>query len=162
MSNPHNTVILLIGPVCCGKTTYARRLKGTLLFSCDALMQTIFPGGCGGQHDVLAARARAYLFAQARQAVQAGVTPVMDFGFWTREMRREAAAALPGLQLDWRYLSVPPQEWARRIESRNAAIRSGRGDPADYFVDEGLLNKVSALFEPPTEDELPGLTVITE
>lgn len=155
-------VILLIGPVCCGKTTYARQLPGTLLLSCDALMQTLFPGGCGEDHDVLATRARAYLFTQARQAALAGMTPVLDFGFWTQEMRQEAIAALSGLRLDWRYLSVSPEEWARRIAKRNAAQLAGQGDPADYFVDEELLGKVNALFQPPTEAELPGLTVITE
>lgn len=154
------TVILLIGPVCCGKTTYARSLPGTLLLSCDALMQTLYPGGCGTQHDTLASRARAYLFSLARQLSAAGMTPVLDFGFWTREMCAEAIAALPGCRLDWRCIAVPPAEWTRRIEKRNAAHLSGTGDPADYYVDEGLLAKVNALFEPPTEEELPGLTVI--
>ena len=153
-------VILLIGRICCGKTTYARTLPGTMLLSCDQLMQTMFPGGCGDQHDALAARARSYLFSQARQAAAAGVTPVLDFGFWTPQMRQEAIDALPGCELDWRYLNVPEDEWARRIAQRNAAIRDGHGDPSDYYVDEGLLAKVSALFIPPTADELPGLTVI--
>ena len=35
-------VILLIGKICCGKTTYARTLGG-MLISCDQLMQTLFP-----------------------------------------------------------------------------------------------------------------------
>ena len=153
-------VILLIGRICSGKTTYARTLPGTLLLSCDQLMQTIFPGGCGEMHDALAARARAYLFARARDVAAAGVTPVLDFGFWTREMRREAIDALKGCTPDWRYLDVPEDEWARRIAARNAAICQGRGAPSDYYVDEGLLAKVTGLFEPPTEAELPGLTVI--
>ena len=153
-------VILLIGRICCGKTTYARTLPGTLLFSCDQLMQTLYPGGCGDQHDTQAARARAYLFSLARQAAASGATPVLDFGFWTKEMRREAIDALPGCTLDWRYLDVPPDEWAQRIARRNAAIDAGCADPSDYYVDEGLLAKVNALFDPPTEAELPGLTVI--
>ncbi len=153
-------VILLIGRICCGKTTYARSLPGTLLISCDQLMRAMFPQGCGDAHDELAARARQYLFAMARQAAEAGMTPVLDFGFWTQEMRQEAVRALLGCELDWRWLDVPQEEWARRIASRNAAIRAGQGDPADYYVDAGLLEKVSRLFEPPTERELPGLTIL--
>lgn len=153
-------VILLIGRLCCGKTTYARTLPGTLLLSCDQLMQTLFPGGCGEQHDAYAARARAYLFTLARQAAASGAIPVLDFGFWTKEMRREAIDALSGCELDWRYLDVPAEERARRIARRNTAIEAGRADPSDYYVDEGLLAKADALFDPPTEAELPGMTIL--
>lgn len=152
-------IILLIGKICCGKSTYAKTLGG-MLISCDQLMQSMFPGGCGEHHDLLAARARRYLYALARQCADAGVTPVIDFGFWTPAMRQEAIDALPGYALDWRYLDIPDDEWNRRIEKRNAAIQSEQADPADYFVDEGLKEKVLQLFIPPTEDELPGLTII--
>lgn len=153
-------IILLIGKICCGKTTYASSLPGTMLISCDQLMQTMFPGGCGEQHDLLASRARGYLLGLARQCADAGVTPVVDFGFWTPALRQEAIDALAGHELDWRWLDVPEDEWARRIAGRNAAIADGTADPSDDYVDAGLLDKVNRLFVPPTAEELPGLTVI--
>ena len=153
-------VILLIGRICCGKSTYARTLPGTMLLSCDQLMQAMFPGGCGEHHDMLAARARKYLLSLARQCAEAGVTPVVDFGFWTPAFRQEAIDAFTGCELDWRYLDVDEDEWRRRINQRNAAIQAGTADPSDYFVDEGLLQKVNQLFVPPTQEELPGLTVL--
>ena len=152
-------IILLIGKICVGKSTYAKGLGG-MLISCDQLMQSMFPGGCGEHHDLLAGRARRYLLSLARQCAAAGVTPVVDFGFWTPALRREAIDALAGFELDWRYLDIPEDEWRRRIAVRNAAIQAGKADPADYFVDEGLLQKVNTLFIPPTEQELPGLTII--
>ena len=152
-------VILLIGKICVGKSTYAKGLGG-MLISCDQLMQSMFPGGCGEQHDILAERARKYLLGLARQCAEAGVTPVVDFGFWNPTTRREAIDALEGFELDWRWLDVPEDEWKRRIAKRNAAIQAGQADPSDYFVDDGLLEKVNSLFIPPTEEELPGLTVI--
>ena len=85
---------------------------------------------------------------------------MVDFGFWNPTTRREAIDALEGFELDWRWIDVDPEEWARRIEKRNAAILAGEADPSDYFVDEGLLEKVNRLFIPPTEEELPGLTII--
>lgn len=152
-------IILLIGKICCGKTTYAKTLPG-LLISCDQLMQSMFPGGCGEHHDLLAERARKYLLNLARQCADAGLTPVVDFGFWNPATRREAIEALAGHELDWRYLDVPEAEWQRRIARRNAAIQAGLADPSDYFVDEGLRAKAERLFVPPTPQELPGLTVI--
>ena len=152
-------IILLIGKICVGKTTYAKTLGG-MLISCDQLMQTLFPGGCGEHHDMLAERARKYLLNLARQCAEAGVTPVVDFGFWTPALRKEATDILAGFELDWRWLDIPEDEWKRRIEGRNAAIQAGQANPSDYFVDDGLLDKVNRLFIPPTQEELPGLTVI--
>ena len=154
-------IILLIGKICVGKSTYAQTLPG-MLISCDQLMQTMFPGGCGEHHDMLAGRARKYLLHLARQCADAGVTPVVDFGFWTPALRREAIDALTGYELDWRWLDVPEDEWKRRIEKRNAAIQAGTADPSDYYVDDGLLEKVNRLFIPPTPEELPGLTILRE
>lgn len=152
-------IILLIGKICVGKTTYAKTLGG-MLISCDQLMQTLFPGGCGEHHDLLAERTRKYLLNLARQCADAGVAPVVDFGFWTPALRQEAIDALAGYDLDWRWLDVSEDEWRSRIRKRNAAIEAGQGNPADYFVDDGLLQKVNRLFIPPTQEELPGLTII--
>ena len=155
-------IILLIGRLCCGKTTYAQSLPGTLLLSSDELMQTMFPDGAGTEHDQYARRSHAYLFHLARQSARAGVTPVLDFGFWTPAMRRHAIEALEGFELDWRWLTISEEEWARRIARRNAAIQAGQGRPSDYFVDEGLLQKARSLFVDPTEEELPGMTIIPQ
>ena len=152
-------IILLIGKICVGKTTYAKTLGG-MLISCDQLMQTLFPGGCGEHHDLLAERARKYLLDLARQCADVGVIPVVDFGFWTPALRQEAIDSLAGYDLDWRWLDVSEDEWRRRIRKRNAAIEAGQGNPSDYFVDDGLLEKVNRLFIPPTQEELPGLTII--
>ncbi|MBQ8556540.1 MAG: ATP-binding protein [Clostridia bacterium] len=153
-------IILLIGRLCCGKSTYAKALTGTMLLSCDQLMQTMFPGGCGEYHDDLSTHARHYLFHLAKQCADAGVTPVLDFGFWNPATRHEAIDALSGYELDWRYLDTPEDEWKRRIARRNADILAGKADPSDYYVDEGLLQKCVDLFIPPTPEELPGMMVI--
>ena len=154
-------IILLIGKIAVGKTTYARGLGG-MLISCDELMQSMFPGGCGEHHDILSVRARKYLLNLARQCAASGVIPVVDFGFWTPAMRREAIDALKGCELEWHYLDIPEEEWRRRINKRIAAILAGQGSPSDYFVDDGLLEKVNSLFIPPTQEELPGLIVIRQ
>lgn len=154
-------VILLIGRLCSGKSTYARQLvaeENAVLLSADELMQTLFPQGAGESHDLYARRCRAYLYHQARQLASQGMLPLMDFGFWSRSMRQEAAEALSGLELDWRYLDVPQEEWHARITRRNAAIEAGL--TGEYYVDEGLLAKCEALFEAPTQEELPGMQIL--
>lgn len=154
--------ILLIGRLCSGKTTYARALMArerAVLLSADALMRTLFPEPLGERYDVYAARCIAYLYRQARELVDAGVTVILDFGFWTRADRAAAAKALSGVPLDWRYLSPPDAEWRRRIAHRNAQIESGRASPDDYYVDAGLLHKLESRFDPPVAEERLNETV---
>lgn len=155
--------ILLIGRICSGKTTYARELmkqERAVLLSADALMQTLFPEPLGERYDVYATRCIAYLYRQARELVAAGVTVILDFGFWTRADRAAAVEALSGIPLDWCYLSPPEDEWRRRMAQRNAAIEYGHASCDDYYVDDGLLRKLAARFEPPAASERLNETVI--
>ena len=156
-------VIVLVGRLCCGKTTYANEIiagEGGVLLSADELMQSIFPEPLGDQYDVFSARGIAYLYHLARQLVQGGVNVVLDFGGWNPDARRAAREALEGLEQDWRYLDVPDDEWRRRIAKRNAAIAAGEGKLNEYYVDDGLLEKANRLFSPPEESENLPLSVV--
>lgn len=156
-------VIILVGRLCCGKTTYANQViarEGGVLLSSDELMQTIFPEPLGDQYDKFSARGIQFLYHLARQLVQGGVNVVLDFGGWNPASRQTAKEALAGLEQDWRYLDVSQDEWRRRIAKRNAAIEAGQGKLNEYYVDQGLLDKANRLFDPPTEAEGLNLTVI--
>ena len=148
-------IILLIGRICSGKTTYARKIMAehqpAALLSADELMQTLFPEPLGEKYDRYAARCKSYLYQQARKLAHQGVTPVLDFGFWSKEDRREAAAALEGFELDWRYVDISMEEWERRIQTRNAAVLEGTAPLETYYVDDGLKAKMNSRFEEPDE-----------
>ena len=45
-----------------------------------------------------------------------------------------------------------PEAWQRNIAARNAAVLAG--ETQDYYVDEGLLEKIQAAFEPPAREEM--------
>ena len=148
--------ILIIGRLCSGKTTYARRVaqeEHAVHLNCDELMRTLFPQPLGEEYDLYFARALDYLYRLTRRLSESGCVPVLDFGFLSRASRQQAAVALKGLTLDWRYLDVPEDEWRRRIARRNAAILAGKGQPDEYYVDEGLLRKLTPHFEPPSPEE---------
>lgn len=148
-------VIFLIGRLCCGKTTYARRLEaeGAIIISCDVLMQTIFPEPLGDEYDKYSHRAMLYLYGQAKMLASKGCTVVLDFGFWRRSIREEARAFFAGVQQDWRYLCPDEDVWKARIQSRNAAVMNGTAGMDEYYVDDGLLQKLLSRFDEPSEDE---------
>ena len=151
-------VILLIGKVASGKSTYARSLRDAVCLSVDEWMLRLFPEGCGEAHDIYARRVRSCLYALAARLAAADMQVVLDWGFWGRALRDEAKAALAGCELDWRWICPSPSVRAAWIAGRNHAVEAGETEA--YIVDEGLAEKCERLFEPPDPGELPGLTVI--
>lgn len=149
-------VILICGKICCGKTTYARRLcneKKAALLSADEIMLSIFGLYAGERHDEYAAGVRRYLFRKAAELDALGVNTVLDWGFWTKDGRREARAffADRGIPCALHYLDVDDETWRARVAKRNAAVLAGETE--DYLVDDNLAAKFSARFEMPAPEE---------
>jgi len=149
-------VIMLCGRLCSGKTTYAARLSselGAVILSVDELMIALLGRETGSMHDEYVRRAKGYLHAKAADIARAGTDVVLDEGFWRRSERGEARAyfAAKGVDCELRYLRISEEEWARRIDRRNAEVAAGCSDA--YLVDDGLREKFASLFEEPAADE---------
>ena len=68
-------VILIIGRLCSGKTTYARKVaqeEHAVHLNCDELMRTLFPEPLGEDYDRYLARAFDYLFTLTRRLAESG------------------------------------------------------------------------------------------
>ena len=146
-------VIMTCGPICCGKSTYAGKLReqtNGVILSIDDITLTLFPDGAGDMHDTYALRAEKYLLELSLQVLQAGVDVILDWGLWTKEIRNRIRRfyASHAIQTELHYLRIDPEEWNRRISKRNAA------EGTAYYVDDGLLEKCRSLFEEPSEDEV--------
>ena len=148
-------VIMTCGRICCGKSTYARRLRderGGVILSIDDLMLALFPEGAGEMHDCYACQTESYLLDLSLEILRGGTDVILDWGLWTREQRdrlREFYRA-HNFPCEIHYLRISDDEWQRRIRQRNGS----RTDGSSYYVDEGLLDKVESLFEEPAEDEI--------
>ena len=143
------------GKICCGKSTYARRLQAAgnaVLLSIDEITLTMFPDGAGEMHDVYAQRAEQYLLSLSLQVLKTGTDVVLDWGLWTRAQRNRLRKfwAEHGVEYEIHYLRIGREEWERRIRNRNAKHAE---EPSAYFVDEGLQRKVEDLFEEPVAEE---------
>ena len=148
-------VIMTCGKICCGKTTYARKLEeelGAVILSIDEVMLALFPDGAGEMHDEYVRRTEQYLLSLSLEILESGTDVILDWGLWTREQRdrlREFYRA-HNFPCEIHYLRISDDEWQRRIRQRNGS----RTDGSSYYVDEGLLDKVESLFEKPAEDEI--------
>lgn len=149
-------VIMTCGRICCGKSTYARKLqenRNAVVLSIDDITLTLFPEGAGEMHDTYVLRAEQYLLSLSLQILESGVDVILDWGLWTRAQRERLRAFYTGhgVENEIHYLRLSPEEWERRIRKRNA--EQNKEEPQSYYVDEGLLRKVDSLFEEPSDTE---------
>ena len=149
---PH--ALLLCGLTGAGKSHLARQLEGSLpalRFTVDEWMIALF-----GQHlpraihDERFATLRDLTWDTARRTLALGVHVVLDYGFWSRTERQQAArrARDAGATPLVVYLDVPLSELQRRLAARNAALPAGT-----YVITPAMLAEFAARFEPPSEDE---------
>lgn len=149
-------VISLCGLVCTGKSTYAKKLcrdRKAALLSVDEITLALFPDGAGDMLDTYVERTEKLVFAKACEYAEVGIDSVLDIGLWTKRERDEAREyfAQKCVVFEIHYITVPREEWLRRIEKRNSAVMAGKCSA--YYVDEGLAEKCLGAFEEPQADE---------
>ena len=146
-------IILICGAICSGKSTLARALAkrdNAVILSNDELTKAV--GEClGDRHDAIARRMQLYLRGKAVEIARAGVSVILEWGFWRKSDRDEITGFLRGrgVPFEWHYMDVSPEQLRR-----NAARRNAHPGPSDYIVDEGLLQKCLSAFEPPEAGEM--------
>lgn len=150
-------VLLICGKIASGKTVYARTQaeeENAVILSVDEITLGILGGDLGDRHDEIALRTQAYLFDKSVEILQRGTNVILDWGFWTRAKRKEAREFYmsQGFECEMHYVDVPQDVWERNIEKRNAYVLAG--DAQAYLVDQGLREKLEAVFEPPQESEI--------
>lgn len=150
-------VIMICGKISSGKSTYAEQLrqKGqAVVLSVDEVMLSLFDPYLGERHDEYAGRVQRFLFKKSVELIAAGVDVILDWGFWSKDDRRQAREfyAGQGIACEFRYIAVDDAEWKRRVAQRNAQVLAGKSDA--YFVDENLMKKFEEKFEEPEKGEI--------
>ena len=151
-------LLCICGKIGCGKTYYANRLKEqehAVILSTDEVTYDLTNNQQGDGYDEFAIRVNLYLRKKAVEIVNAGCTVILDWGFWTKENRKEIKryGENNGGLVEMHYIDIDDKTWYENIEKRNNEVISGNGG-SSFYVNEGLLNKVSSLFEIPEKEEI--------
>ncbi len=151
-------LLCICGKIGCGKTYYANRLKEqehAVILSTDEVTYDLTNNQQGEGYDEFARRVNLYLRKKAVEIVNAGCTVILDWGFWTKENRKKIKryGENNGVLVEMHYIDIDDKTWYENIEKRNNEVISGNGG-SSFYVDEGLLNKVSSLFEIPEKEEI--------
>lgn len=151
-------VYLICGKICSGKSCYAKSLKkkcNAVILSTDEATYDLIANEQGEFYERFAQRVNDYLKKKAVEICKAGANVILDWGFWSRANRIEISAYLQSCDIgyEWHYIDVDEDTWNRNIKERNKRIEEGNGG-SDFYVDEGLLNKLLSMFEMPDKAEM--------
>lgn len=151
-------IIAICGKICSGKTYYANQLKekeNAVILSCDEVTKALFDNSLGEEHDAMTLRIRSYLQNKSLEFVFAGCNVILDWGFWTRASREQLAAfyKAQNISCEWHYMDVGDEIWQKNIYERNRRISEGNGG-SDYYLDEGLMNKLLSKWDAPKKEEI--------
>ena len=126
-----------------------------MILSTDEVTYDLTNNKQGEDYDEFARRVNLYLRKKAVEIVNAGCTVILDWGFWTKENRNEIKeyAKEHKILLEMHYIDIDDKTWYENIEERNSKVLAGNGG-SSFYVDEGLLKKVSSLFEIPEKEEI--------
>lgn len=83
-------VILICGKIASGKSFYAKQLKNkenAVILNTDELTYALFDNEQGDKYEDRASRANKYLMKKAVEIVGANCNVILDWGFWTTDIR---------------------------------------------------------------------------
>lgn len=150
-------VYLICGKICCGKTTYAKKLctqNNAVLLSVDEITLALFGQHCGDKHDEYVERAEKYLLNKSMEFINKEINVVLDWGFWTKAERESVKEFYKthNIECELHYIDISDETWKYRLNKRNIAVLAE--ETCAYYVDENLAAKFASMFETPNTDEV--------
>ena len=152
-----NKVYLICGKICSGKTTYAKKLKNdkiAVILSADEIMLALFGQHLGEKHEEIDIKTQKYLFDKSVEIISSGINVILDWGFWTHEIRKNTTKFYndKGINIEQHYIDVSDNIWYKNIKKRNDSINNGQDD--SYYIDENIITKFLNKFEMPKSNEI--------
>lgn len=150
-------VYMTCGLICSGKSTYAEEIRKkykAVILSVDEITLALFGQDAGEKLDYYVEKAEAYLYEKSLEIIDSGINVVLDWGFWTAKERKYAREFYSSREIEYEfhYIDIDPIEWSKRIQKRNHDILEHNKNA--YYVDEGLAEKVTSIFEIPNKNEV--------
>ncbi len=151
-------VILVCGKICSGKSYYSNQIKesfNAVLISPDEATYELINNEQGEFYNIFSKRLNSYLTKKVCEIVKAGANVIFERGLWTKEEREKITKYYKdrNVECELHYVCVDDETWNKNIEERNKRIKDGKGG-SDFYLDEGLKNKLLSKWEEPKEDEV--------
>jgi predicted kinase len=143
-------VILMCGPAGAGKSTFAKKLQklGMTILSYD---KESFKRGLTVHPlpEEIAKEIKTYLDGELISLIERKVDIVLDYSFWSREMRKEYISLLKNYNIEPAiyYIKTPKEVIMERIRKRSGNHHN------DIMLSDQTASLYYDNFQPPTADE---------
>ena len=146
------TLFLMVGLPGAGKTTLAKQIekeRGALRLTPDDWMHAL---GIDLFDESMRSKIEALQWEISARVLKIGRDVILDFGFWSIGEREDYAARASeiGARVEICFLDLPMEDLRNRVRQRN--------DEGFVQIDMELLDSYSALFQPPTKEEVERLS----
>lgn len=150
-------VFLICGKICSGKSYYAEKLlreKNAVILSVDEVSFALFDGELGEKHDDMTERIKKYLYKKSIDILKTGTNVILEWGFWKKAWRKAAIEFYKshGFEYEFHYVDISDSDWEKNICERNKKVQDSKTN--EYYLDEGLKQKLEVLFEKPDKSEI--------
>ncbi len=147
----HPSICLICGFLGFGKTTFAKKLEQDLpavRFTHDEIMCQRY-GRTPDNFQKKYIEIDSFIRNQTQTAIQNGKNVILDYGFWTKQKRKEYYIWAKSLTPNVQFYAV-----CCDIEiARNRVIERTKNNSNELFIDENCFNKLLATYEPISEEE---------
>tara|TARA_R110001583_G_scaffold16561_5_gene67757 strand:- start:4022 stop:4513 length:492 start_codon:yes stop_codon:yes gene_type:complete len=147
-------VVLLVGKVACGKTTFARKMEQkeqAIFLSLDELQLDIFgKNPTREQLDSSYSGCFEYQKRLAHKLAKNGLDIYLDCGFWDKNSRTDVRAFFEkeGIKVEQYYFDIPPEVRYKRNQQRNLG-----DDNHSFKIEEKDVAFFDGFFEEPEINE---------
>ena len=151
-------VYLICGKICCGKTTYSKKLcqeNNAILLSVDEIMLSLFDQCCGEKlHQEYERRIKDYLFTKSLEIIEKGFDVVLDWGFWTMEERESVKEFYKSRTIDCElhYIEISDETWEQQLNKRNKEILENKTKA--YYLEHNRALEFASMFKKPDNEEI--------
>lgn len=150
-------VILVCGKICSGKSYYSKSIKdkyNAVIISPDEITYELLNNEQGEFYDTFTTKLNKLLTRKVGEIALSGSNVIYERGLWSKKDRDEIKKYYNdnNIPYELHYVYVDDNTWNKNIEERNKRIEDGNGG-SDFYLDEGLMNKLKSKWEEPSEDE---------
>ena len=126
-----------------------------MILSPDEATYELIKNEQGEFYNIFCKRLINYLNKKSIEIVSAATNVIYERGLWNKEERNKIKQFYKekNIEIELHYVHVNDKQWKKQIEKRNAKIKEGK-NKSDFYLDEGLMNKLISKFEEPTKDEV--------
>ncbi len=146
-------VIITVGKICSGKSTWAKDQKDYFVFSIDEIILSLFDECLGPNHEKMVLKIEDYILNKIVELDKLNISCIIDDSFLTVKRRKKVIDFLKNNSIDVKikYFNIDPIIKKDRLEKRNKI--NSKSTKRQFIISYQKMCDLDSKFEELTIDE---------